>query len=110
MDAEAPKPADGTEKAAGFSAALRAPEAGAAAAPQAPGAADPVALAVDRFAAGEITRVEAAAEIARAAVGAWPADVGSDAARVRAAAEIAEMLAEDPAFSALLDAASGGSR
>jgi len=67
-----------------------------------------VADVVARYGAGELTRGEAVRQVAEAAVRAWPAELADEAARTRAVEEMAEVLAADPSFSALLDAAAGG--
>jgi hypothetical protein len=91
-----------------FAEALERSRAGAAAeTPSAP-AAGTVADVVTRYAAGELTRDEAVRQVADAAVRAWPAELADEAARTRAVEEMAEVLAADPSFSALLDAAAGG--
>ncbi|MBI5502747.1 MAG: hypothetical protein HY907_21055 [Deltaproteobacteria bacterium] len=108
---ESGKPTRGAGKAEGagkFAEALgprsAAPGGVAAAAP----APDAVAGVAARYAAGELTRAEAAREVAAAAVRSWPAGLDDEGLRARAVEEMAEFLAEDPSFSALLDAAATG--
>jgi hypothetical protein len=79
----------------------------AAETPAVPGAGT-VADVVARYGAGELTRDEAVRQVAEAAVRAWPAELADEAVRTRAVEEMAEVLAADPSFSALLDAAAGG--
>ena len=108
--AEAGKEARGTpkgERAANFSEVLGPGPAGAAGgAVRGPGV-EAVADVAARYASGELTRAEAAREVAARAVGTWPAEWNDEALRARAVEEMAEFLAEDPSFSALLDAAAG---
>ena len=107
---EAGKGARGAEKgdrAAKFSEVLGPGRAGAAGAPAAGPGPEAVADVAARYASGELTRAEAAREVAAQAVGTWPAGFDDDALRARAVEEMAEFLAEDPSFSALLDAAAG---
>ena len=91
--------------AAGFAEALAAGQPGAAGAPA---GTEAVADVVARFASGELTRSEAVRQVAEAAVRSWPAGFADDAARAQAVEEMAQVLAEDPVFSALFDQAAGG--
>jgi hypothetical protein len=108
------KPGDAVREAgkagrtAKFAEALATPPPGAVQGVAAEPAAGAVADVVARYGAGELTRAEAARQVAEAAVRAWPAELADEATRVRAVAEMTELLAEDPSFSALLDAAAGG--
>ena len=108
--ADGTAPAERAGPARGFSGALRASKAGAG--PDGPGTVGGAVMSriAERYAAGEITRAEAAAKAAEAAVDAWPAGTMDDASRASAVEEIAEVLSEDPTFLALLEAASSGSR
>ena len=104
---EAGKGARGAEKgdrAAKFSEVLGPGRAEATGAPVAGPGPEAVAGVAARYASGELTRAEAAREVAAQAVGTCPAGFDDDAARA-GGGEMAEFLAEDPSFSALLDAA-----
>jgi hypothetical protein len=107
--AEGPAPSGGADAARGFAAAVRAGESSAAG-PAAGIPADALERVAARYAAGEITRADAAAQVAAETVKAWPAEAFGEAERAQAAGELADVLAEDPTFAALLDAAAGGSR
>lgn len=106
--ATGPTEAEGSDKATGFAEALRG--VGTKSVEGLEGAEVPGAVSsvVQRYAAGEITRTEAAREVAGATVDSWPPGTVDAAGRARAIEEIAEVLAEDPTFAALLDAAAGG--
>jgi hypothetical protein len=91
-----------------FAEALETSRASAAGQTPAAPAAGTVADVVARYGAGELTRDEAVRQVAESAVRAWPAELADEAARTRAVEEMAEVLAADPSFSALLDAAAGG--
>jgi hypothetical protein len=95
-----------TKGTAGFAEALAAGRPGTV---DAPGGTAGVAEVVARYGAGELTRTEALRQVAEVAVRSWPAGFADDAARARAIEEMAEVLAEDPVFSALFDKAAHGS-
>jgi len=101
--------ASGTRKAKGTAGFAEALAAGRSAAVDAPAGTAGVAEVVARYGAGELTRTEALRQVAEAAVRSWPTGYADDAARARAIDEMAEVLAEDPVFSALFDKAAHGS-